>query len=198
MSHHIYTTPGFIVHSSSQGEAGKYLLLFTRDLGMIGATAQGVRLQQSKLRYYLQDFSYSIFSVVRGKEVWRVTGAKEIEDMNKSVHEMNPENKKLYVRILSLLKRLLHGEEKNERLFRVLENFHHYVSTKDLDKEKRELVEYLVVFRILDSLGYVHAQSPLEILCDSDEIREDILEKVKSHTKSIVEEINNGLKESQL
>jgi recombinational DNA repair protein (RecF pathway) len=53
--HHIYTNPAFIVHSSPYGEAGKFLLLFTKDFGMIGAVAQGIRLTQSKLRYHIQQ-----------------------------------------------------------------------------------------------------------------------------------------------
>lgn len=193
MSHHIYTTPGFIVHSAPSGEAGKYILIFSRDLGMIGAVAQGVRLSRSKLRYYLQDFSYSIFSVVRGKEVWRVTGAKEMGG-----REVREENKKLYVRILSLLKRLLPGEEKNERLFGALESFYIYISTNDLDKEKRELVEYLTVLRILNSLGYMKSNPALNDFCADNEIGDEVLNKVKMQKEFVVKEINEGLKESQL
>ncbi len=189
MSHHIYTTPGFIVHSAPQGEAGKYFLIFTRDLGMIGATAQGVRFSKSKLRYYMQDFARSLFSVVKGKEVWRVIGAKELGE-----GEIREENKKLYVRVLSLLKRLLPGEEKNEKLFEILEHFYEYVSHNKLEKEALELLEYLVVYQILNSLGYVHAQNELE----TAEITNETLEKVKFHKETIIKEINNGLKESQL
>lgn len=189
MSHHIYTTPGFIVHSSPQGEAGKYFLIFTRDLGMIGATAQGVRFSKSKLRYYTQDFAHSLFSVVKGKEVWRVTGAKELEE-----GQIREENKKLYVRILSLLRRLLPGEEKNEHLFQILENFYTYASHNVLEKEKMESLEYLTVFRILNSLGYVHAKE----VFDGSDINEELLAAVKSQKETIIKEINNGLKESQL
>jgi len=78
MAHHVYTTEGFLVHSQPSGEAGKFFLVFSRELGMVGATAQGVRLSQSKLRYYTQDFYYGLYSFVRGKDVWRMTGAKDI------------------------------------------------------------------------------------------------------------------------
>ncbi len=187
--HHIYTTPTFVIHSSPHGEAGKFFLLFTRDLGMIGATAQGVRLSQSKLRYYTQDFSRSLFSVVRGKEVWRVVGAKEMEEGKRA--EIG--NKKLYARILSLLKRLLPGEEKNEKLFEIMDNFYIYLVENNLEKEKMELVEYATVVRILTCLGYVsHDHIP------GSHIDEEILEKVTNSKGIIIKEINNGLKESQL
>lgn len=186
MAHHIYTTPGFIVHSQASGEAGKYFLVFTRELGMVGATAQGVRLSQSKLRYYTQDFSFSLFSLVRGKDVWRMTGAKEID----GVGEVREENKKLYVQILSLLKRLLPGEEVNENLFEVLEKFHAYITQEIKEKE---LLEYLIVFRILNSLGYISNTD-----FAGSEISEEILKNVKDNKDQIIKEINNGLKESQL
>ena len=55
MAHHVYTTPAYLIESTPSGEANKSYLLFTKDLGMIRATAQGVRLLKSKLRYSLQD-----------------------------------------------------------------------------------------------------------------------------------------------
>jgi recombinational DNA repair protein (RecF pathway) len=158
---------------------------------MIGATAAGVRLSRSKLRYYLQDNSYTLFSVVKGKEVWRITGAKEIEGAGEVVSE----NKKLYVRILSLLKRLLPGEEKNEKLFDLIHAFHTYLSTTPLEKEKRELVVYVTVLRILHNLGYVSQTTSLN---STFELNEGILAEVLENKEKIVKEINNGLQESQL
>ncbi len=185
MAHHIYTTPGFIVHSAPQSEAGKYFLVFTRDLGMVGATAQGVRLSQSKLRYYTQDYARSLFSLVRGKEVWRMVGAKEIE----GVGEIKEENKKLWVRLLTLLRRLTPGEEQNEKLFRILENVHTYLCEKVAEID---VVEYLTVLRILHALGYVSEN------IEGEEITEDNLTIVRTTKEAILKTINNGLKESQL
>src|SRR6185369_11774060 len=102
--YHIYTTPAFVVYSTSHGESGKFLLLFTKDFGMIGATAQGLRLNQSKLRYHLQDSNFSNISIVRGKEIWRVTGATHALD--KKVERDNL----VYLKILKLLRRLVQGE----------------------------------------------------------------------------------------
>jgi recombinational DNA repair protein (RecF pathway) len=195
MAHHVYTTQGFIVHSLPQGEAGKYLLIFTRDLGMIGATAQGVRLSKSKMRYFVKDFSYSLFSVVRGREVWRMVGVKDAEG---SDVVMLAENMRLYVRILSLLKRLLHGEEKNEKLFEVLNYFHGYLLKNNLEKENRDLVEYVTVLRTLDSLGYISNNNLFKNILSTHIINEVILKEVQDHKDEVIKEINSGLKESQL
>lgn len=164
---------------------------------MIGATAQGVRLSQSKLRYYTQDFSYSLFSFVRGREVWRFTGA-QILASREQCGIADVENKKLYVRILSLLKRLLPGEEKNERLFEVIEKFYHYLLISALEKEKRELVEYLTVLRILNLLGYIYNKDSFQNILANSTLDEETLGEVGILKESILKEINNGLKESQL
>lgn len=194
MSHHIYTTPGFIVHSSPSGEAGKYFLLFTRDLGMIGATAAGVRLSKSKLRYYLQDYSYSLFSVVKGKEVWRITGAVEVE----GVKDILVEDKKLYVRILSLLKRLLPGEEKHTDLYELIKSFYGFLAENTLTKENSELVEYVTVLRMLDRLGYISGKEDFKSLLSDFSLHEQVLSEAMLMEDLIIEAINNGLKESQL
>jgi len=75
--HHIYHTEGIILGNKNYGEAGKYYSVFTRDLGMIYASAQGVRKMSSKLRFILQDFSCIKMDFVRGKDFWRITSASK-------------------------------------------------------------------------------------------------------------------------
>ncbi len=192
--HHIYTTPSFVIHSRPHGEAGKYLLLFTKDFGMLGAVAQGIRLSHSKLRYHAQDYSFSNMSLVRGKEVWRITGIKEFTHEVESIS--NKENKKIYVKILQLLKRLLSGEEKNQKLFEVIEELHRFLAQGE--NERREFVEYVTVWRILFHLGYISKKEEFAHILESDVLDEATLDEVKAHKPSILKEINNALKESQL
>src|SRR3989344_4801484 len=109
MSHHIYTTEGLVLGSMPLGEANKYISIFTRDLGLIRASAQGVRSVSSKLRYGLQDFSQSTISLVRGKNVWRVTNALPYKNLFASFK--NDESKFLLcTNVLSLVKKLVAGE----------------------------------------------------------------------------------------
>lgn len=112
MSYAVYTTRGWILASAPSGEASKSYSIYTEDFGLVSARAQGVRKLDSKLRYNLDDFSFATLSLVRGKEFWRLTGAEKAE---------LPEGGKLArARVLSLVKRLVHGEERNEALFRAL------------------------------------------------------------------------------
>src|SRR3989344_5761793 len=118
--HHIYHTEGIILGSKNYGEAGKYYSIFTRDLGMVYASAQGVRKMSSKLRFILQDFAYLKIDLVQGKDFWRVTSASKtnmLEDVYK-----NPATLKVFFNIARLLKRLLAGVEPNLALFTDLIN----------------------------------------------------------------------------
>ena len=159
---------------------------------MVGATAQGVRLTQSKLRYHAQDYSHGVFSFVRGKEVWRMTGAKEIEGKGEMV---DTDNRKLYIRILILLNRLLPGEEKNEKLFEIVERLYNFLVG---DVNSRELVEYVTVLRILYSLGYIYNKDTFKNLLEKCDLNEDVFKEVEVLRKEIIKEINEGLRESQL
>ena len=192
MSHHIYTTQGLIISRRPYGEAGKFLLMFTRDQGMIGVVVQGVRLMNSKLRYHIDDYSYSLFSLVRGKDMWRMTGAVPFLE-----HKIDNSNLRLYARILNLLKRLLHGEEKNERLFSILHEFYDFLSKQRTEKD-RESIESLVVLRILYCLGYISNNDLFNDIISINSINEVILDRVRDIKTSIIKEINNALKESQL
>ena len=118
--HHIYHTEGIILGSKNYGEAGKYYPIFTRDLGMIYASAQGVRKISSKLRFVLQDFSYIKIDLVQGKDFWRVTSASKTNKLEQLLKDK--ETFLIVSNIGKLLKRLLAGVEPNEILFSDLIN----------------------------------------------------------------------------
>src|SRR3989338_3781658 len=113
--HHIYHTEGVILGSRNSGEAGKYYYIFTRDLGMIYATAQGVRKMSSRLRFILQDFAYLKIDLVAGRDFWRITSASKTNTLEQIIKR--PETFEIFANIARLLKRLLPGVEPNEVLF---------------------------------------------------------------------------------
>ncbi len=162
MSYAVYSTRGFILGSTPSGEASKIYLIYTEDFGLVRARAQSVRMLSSKLRYNLEDYSFGTFSLVRGKEVWRLTGADK-QDL--------PEKLSLVrARILNLVKRLVQGEERNEKLFNTL-----------LTVTEKEMSEPVILSQILDALGYIDATA----LRGATE-------------KEVILAVNKALKETQL
>jgi len=93
------------------GEGHRYITLFTKDLGLVKAHARSVREERSRLRYSLQHFSYSDFSLVRGRDVWRITGAREHYNIHRAL-SAERQKQVMVSRLFALLERLLHGEEK--------------------------------------------------------------------------------------
>jgi len=162
MSYAVYSTPGFILGSSPSGEASKIYLIYTEDFGLVRAKAQGVRLITSKLRYNLEDFSFSSFSLVRGREVWRLTGALKMDTQ--------PKFPVVQARVLNFVKRLVQGEEKNEKLWKNL-----------LLITKTEMSEPLILAHILDALGYMDVKTVSEM-----------------NEKQIIHTVNKAIKETQL
>src|SRR5258706_4517383 len=150
--HHIYHTEGIILGSKHFGETGKYYSIFTRDLGMIYASAQGVRKMSSKLRFILQDFAYVKVDLVQGKDFWRVTSASKTNELEQITKK--PETLKIFANVARLLKRLLAGVEPNEILFTDLLNGLLILSAKGgpasgWEKEDLRNIEAILVLRIV-------------------------------------------------
>jgi len=202
----IHTTPGLIVSSRPSGEAGKFLNIFTRDLGLIRATAQGIRFEKSKLRPFIQDYSVGVFSFVRGKEFWRLTNAQEYYDQHGDVLAgsvevplMGKNGEELIARTALLLDRLLQGEEAHPELFGTIHAlcvFLHHTPT--IDPETIKTLESLTVIRILHRLGYVALISGLKEYIDSDRLDVGLLLSLKDQRISMNQHINKALRESHL
>ncbi len=192
--HHIYHTEGIILGSKNYGEAGKYYFIFTRDLGMIYASAQGVRKISSKLRFILQDASYVKVDLVRGKDFWRITSASKtnkLENLSRNLISFE-----IFTNISRLLKRLLTGEYPNPALFLDLLNGFHFLE-KSKEREEAQNIEVVIVLRILNNLGYIGGNEMLKNITKSPYEDDLIFEAGKSRTK-ILSEINKALHETHL
>ncbi len=196
MSHHIYHTTAYVLEVRNVGERNKSVWLFTRDLGLVIASVQGVRDMKSKLRYSLNEFSCIKASLVRGKEVWRLINTEPIDNYYFALRE-RPETLKVVARLFSLLKRLLAGEEAHPDLFLLVENALAYSKNTNIDTQENQL-EILTVLRILHSLGYVEGDKGLGALLDSSEIDSLHMDEVLVQKKHVLETINKALRESQL
>lgn len=197
----IHKTEGFILGGGNMGEANRYISIFTKDIGLVKVVARSAREERSKLRYGLQDFSHSGISLVRGRDVWRLTGASEQYNLHQ---EFCDSKDKLIVlaRIFSLLRRLLHGEEKNDELFEVLSCGFEFTRDNVLNEELLKNFECIIALRILYTLGYAAKKSEerecFKEFLNSPHLNHIILENVSAVKDSMISEINKALKESHL
>ncbi len=196
--HSIYTTRGFVIDSRPYGEAGKILSLFTRDFGLVSAVAQGIRLERSKLRYFAQDHSLGVFSLVRGKDLWRLTGTQAGTDAGTS-DKRGPMASEIVARVGSLLKRLLQGEDPHPELFVCVESLLRFLErNQGLNGDERKALESLTVFRILRNLGYVGDDDSLSAVVDPKDITREMLRDASAKRIVMNRHINKALKESHL
>lgn len=192
--HHIYHTEGLILSSRAYGEAGKYYAIFTRDLGMIYASAQGVRKMSSKLRYVLQDFSYIKLDLVKGKDFWRLTSASKTNKLSGIVTDTG--RLQVFHNIARLLKRLLAGEDPNKELFHDLINGLSVLENTEGETGLRN-IEIILVLRILSNLGYIGDGLDVDSLIKSP-FEDSLMLEVSKSRKDILNTINKALKETHL
>ena len=192
--HHIYHTEGLILGSRGYGETGKYYSIFTRDLGMIFASAQGVRKMSSKLRFVLQDFTYIKVDLVQGKDFWRVTSASKTNKLERL--SKNPGTFEVFFNVANLLKRLLAGIEPNQVLFADLISG---LSILEKIEKKEDLrnIEAIIVLRILNNLGYIGGNETLQNLVKFP-FEEDLIFEISKKRGEVLHQINKALKETHL
>ncbi|MEX2014070.1 MAG: recombination protein O N-terminal domain-containing protein [Parcubacteria group bacterium] len=147
MSYHIYTTRGVVLSERPMREADRIYTILTRDLGLIRATATGVRKEVSKLRGNIEPFSLASISFVKGKEFWRLTSAQLLKNISVSPGVARP---------LSLIEKLVQGEDPHQELFDAVEDAVLSVcQPATLTRFDDEMFEVRLVAKILFHLGYL-------------------------------------------
>lgn len=197
MSHTLYNTECIVLGNIDFGESNKYISLFTKEIGLVKALAKSVREEKSKLRYSLQSFSFINISLLRGREIWRITGAETKYNLH---YDLKDGQNKLFTiaLVLNLLQRLVHGEEKNDYLFDTLSNCFSFIRENKINEKTLKNFEYLTVLRILHSLGYIAKKEKFDEMLRLTEINEDLLKKTQTEQKNIIYAINNALKQAHL
>ena len=195
MYHHIYHTQGFILSSRNVGEANKMLTIFTRELGLVRAVVQGIRLEKSKLKFALQDFSFANIDLVKGREVWRVTSAKNITSL--PILRRDKDSLVLMLRISGLIERFCGPEIINDKIFDEFIQSLYLLDDENLEKDTREALELHLVLRIMHELGYVGDSDILGKYLSTSFDKEKT-KMLLNEKQSIISHINKALVESQL
>jgi len=190
MAHAVHTTKAIVLGSADVQDADKLFWLLTEDFGLLFASAKSIREETSKLRYALQDLALPRVSLVRGRGIWRITGAEE----NKTEH-LPMEAAEIFGRLSKLARRLMPSDEKNPELFSVLQN-----ARKALVKDSNDLetIESVTVARMLYHLGYLSCTPEYRGIIDTQHFDEEIFVEGKKMARKLIHDINSGLEESQL
>jgi len=150
MSYKTYTTEALVCGSTANNTSDKSFLLFTRDAGMLFASARSVREERSKQRYALQDFSHVRASLVKGKSGWRVGSVEPLG--NPFLGALNRTSRTRVSFIFTALRRFVHGELALERAYA---DAVHLLQKVHLEEPQWQVLQELFLLRLLAELGYI-------------------------------------------
>lgn len=191
--HEMYHTQAVVLSGTDIRDSDKLLTLLTEELGVVRAVAKGVRKETSKLRYMLTDLSAVHVSLVRGREMWRVTGA-EAPHGYPSLHTVHMQ---VLARLSALVQRLVAGEEQNTMLYRVVIVCRETLARAP-DQDTCACIEILGVARILHALGYMPDSATYRAVLRDVRIDDATLGIVAQHRALLLRDINTSIAESQL
>ena len=186
-----YQTEALVLGSREYGEADKVYALYTQDFGLVRARASGVRLERSKMRYSLQNYSRVSAALVRDKRGWRLAGAHPIKNAGGDMHGVSA-----FARVCELVLRLVQGEEKNAYLFAVLSDGHQALMVKRCPAWPT--IEIVCVARALYALGYLSAEALETTLFTHTAYADEHLSEAGVLQDKLLSSINRAIAETQL
>lgn len=166
--HPIHHSDAFVLDTEGQGEANATVVLFTRELGLISARAQGLRKSAAKLRSHVVPYAYIEVDLVRGRGLWRLISAKtvanKVQEKPKKRASQEPHEKidepddrrgshtRAFVRLLALIERLVPSEGAPDE-----ELFNHVVTSFSLMHDMalpKKYIDTLMLWKAVSILGY--------------------------------------------
>jgi DNA repair protein RecO (recombination protein O) len=181
--HRVFATEGIVLGKRSAGEENTLVLILTRELGLVRASARAARRENSKLRYGLETLTQSKFSLIRGKYEWKITGA---QDISHSLVPKTAAGRQTAGRVAKLILRLINGEEPHEEVYTT-------VSEGLAALARGADVEAVLVLRILAHLGYLPDTQELKPFIERDFFSIELAEEIAASRKLLFKTINESL-----
>lgn len=159
---------------------------------MIRASAIAVRKMESKLRPHLVSSTLVNVSLVRGKDVWRLTAARR----DGPLPDFKTPCGKAFVRASALVLRLVNGERVDLKLFSIMRSAYEILA----DKSENDPLSFEIglVLKILHELGYVDPKDPFAEFLKSSEFSRETLSRFAPFARRAVSLVNDSIRESQL
>lgn len=188
----IHQTQGIVLGVFENGDVDSFYYVYTRDFGLLGLLATGVRMHKSKFRYTLQPFTLIDVGFVKGKATLRITHAEMISRVS------NIKNQRILAKLFERLRRLVRGEEINTELYEVLVEAFNFLRLSENPTEKDMYsLELLYTVRLLSNLGYW-----AEVLEDapflSAPITSELCQEAYNKRIGFLPRIEHAIAESQL
>lgn len=165
MAHLMYTTDAVVCGSRNSYTSDRSYLLFTKDAGMLWATARSVRVEKSKQRCALQDFSIIRVSLVKGKGGWRIGSVEAIS--NPFMESQQRSSRAGVAAVTKLLRRFVQGEEAHPKIYTDAVTVLSCLAVADTN-DVVDLQDQFTL-RMLNMLGYIAPHESYREILESDD-----------------------------
>jgi len=150
-----YQTQGFILTKNTQGEADQVLTVYTKDFGKLNILGKAIRKIKSKLRAGAELFYLSEIEFIQGKTNKTLTDAVSMERFKNIRKDL--EKLKIAYQITEVADNLIRGEEKDQKIFNLLNEVFKKLNTWELNGSRTgldPLIYYYFLWNLLSLLGY--------------------------------------------
>lgn len=146
-----YTTEAFILKQYEQGENDLVFKVWTKDFGVIFVAARSIRKVNAKLRPVAKKNDFLVMTLVKGKEVWRLTGIEEAGEKF-LIGQQYLETKKI---IAEAVDKFIEEKKTYKKLFEKFKNLLLEESEGVFEVQKLKL---LIYYLVLVDTGYADAK----------------------------------------
>jgi len=148
-----YRTKGFVLKKKEHGEADRIFTIFSEDFGRVEIRARAVRKIISKLRGGIDGVYFSEIEFIQGKNYKTLTDAEAL-DKFKGIPQ-NPKNLAVFNKIAEVLDSFVKGEEKDEKIFKLLKETLRRLNNSEPSPEIRSLTYSYFFWNFFSELGYM-------------------------------------------
>jgi len=187
------TVRGVVIAHRGAGEGNLRVSLYSDALGLVESIARSGREERSQLRSHLQEGTVGVFTLVLGRDMWRVTGV--VNARNLYFDGMGKKGKESVARVLGMVRQFVRGEGNDPYLFEVLSQF--LAALPRLETEEIKNAEYLVVLRMLSALGYVQGGDYIKSFLGTN-YNAELFDSVTASRRMLVRTINEGMSAADL
>lgn len=147
-----YRTSGFIIKKKDVSEADRIFTIFTKDFGKIKVSGKAIRKISSKLRGGIDMVSLSEIEFIQGKNHKTLTDSVVLENF-KGIKD-NLVKLRIAYKIAEVLNNLIKGEEKDERIWELLNETFEKLNNQPLVVGYWPLIYYYFLWNFFSILGY--------------------------------------------
>lgn len=147
-----YKTQAFIFKKNNINESDRVFSVFTNEFGRLDIFAKAIRKNTSKLRSGIDTFFMSEIEFIQGKSRKTLTDAAIIEKFDNITGDL--ERFKIANEIGEIMDNFIKGEQKDEKVFNLLNETFSKLNDSNLKSKKCVLVYYYFLWNALSLFGY--------------------------------------------